>query len=156
MKCLVNWIPVNTHVRFEQTTKMFLAFQLPKQNPAGLEMRASPSKWRVLTIVLNKQTNKQSCGGGRDNNCPCQWGGEETWAGTYFWLLPTLLLSRSCAYTDWRHQMLDDSFTHSSLKTQPRPGCHNHSLTTSLPRSYTLHSTLHPPHNTSISTHIYI
>jgi len=33
-----------------------------------------------------------------------------------------------------------------------RPGCHNNSFDTSLPRSCILHSTLHPLHNASIST----
>jgi len=102
-------------------------------------------------------------GGGSDHTCPCQWGGEGTSASIYYWSLPTLLLSQrrwlhwlKASHARCLRRRLNFRVCNPNLDALDSPGYHNHSRTTSLPRSYILHSTLQFPYNTSIPTHIHI
>ena len=108
--------------------------------------------WTSNTLKTDKYELEWHGGGGQTP--PSQCGGGETSASTYFWILPTLLLSQSL--TDNREIVCITRVWKTNLGALDSPGCHNHSLTTSLPRSYIPYTTLHLPDITTISTHQHI
>jgi len=132
-------------------------------------------QWRWLTQYTRwpqthgRQTNTRSgdTGGGSEIICACQWRGKQTSASECFGTLPNLLVSEkvitltegirywmSCLNFKRDIQYVN-KFGKINLGALHSPSCHNYSLTTSLPSSYILHSTLHRPHNTFISSHMH-